>query len=233
MLSGELTPDKGKITHATGLRTAYFKQHREQLNPEWTLRRALVESGDAVVFRGQSMHVVGWAARFQFRPGQLDTQVKDLSGGEQARLAIARLMLLPADVLLLDEPTNDLDIPALEVLEENLLDFPGAIAIVSHDRYLLSRVCNRFLGLDGGGGAASYGDYLQWETDLKRVKSGTPAASQEQKEKGPRRNRSQSCPIWSSGNSIRLKNEYSPQKKLQRSAKRTFTIRGSPPTTKN
>jgi ATP-binding cassette subfamily F protein uup len=89
--------------------------------------------------------------------------VGSLSGGEQARAVIARLMLEPADVLLLDEPTNDLDIPTLEVLEEALLEFPGALVLVTHDRYLLDRVSTRLLALDGQGGATAYADYSQWE----------------------------------------------------------------------
>jgi ATP-binding cassette subfamily F protein uup len=98
-----------------------------------------------------------------FRAEQLDTPVGRLSGGEQARALIARLMLEPADVLLFDEPTNDLDIPTLEVLEESLLEFPGALVLVTHDRYLLDRVSTQILALDGAGGATTYMDYAQWE----------------------------------------------------------------------
>jgi ATP-binding cassette subfamily F protein uup len=104
-----------------------------------------------------------WAKRFLFDAGQLDRPISSLSGGEQARVLIARLMLQPADVLLLDEPTNDLDIPTLEVLEESLTEFPGAILLVTHDRYLMDRVSTAVLGLDGRGGAQLYADYWQWE----------------------------------------------------------------------
>jgi ATP-binding cassette subfamily F protein uup len=93
----------------------------------------------------------------------LDVAVGKLSGGEKARVLIARLMLQPADLLLLDEPTNDLDIPTLEVLEDSLLEFPGALVLVSHDRYLLDRVATAVLGLDGQGGAGLYADYRQWQ----------------------------------------------------------------------
>ena len=117
------------------------------------------------------MHVSAWAGRFQFNPRRLEEPVKLLSGGEQARLAVARLMLMPADVLLLDEPTNDLDIPTLEALEESLLEFPGAVVVVTHDRYLLTRVCHGFIGLKGDGEAAFYGDYEQWERDLREKKA--------------------------------------------------------------
>ena len=109
------------------------------------------------------MHVASWAKRFLFDSGQLDRPISSLSGGEQARVLIARLMLQPADVLLLDEPTNDLDIPTLEVLEDSLTEFPGALVLVTHDRYLLDRVSTAVLGLDGMGGAQLFADYWQWE----------------------------------------------------------------------
>jgi len=114
VLAGELAPDAGQIRRAPDLAVASFDQKREQLDPELSLRRAFAPAGDAVVYRGQSLHLVSWAKRFLFKPEQLDLPVRLLSGGEQARLLIARLMLRPADVLLLDEPTNDLDIPTLE-----------------------------------------------------------------------------------------------------------------------
>jgi ATP-binding cassette subfamily F protein uup len=106
--------------------------------------------------------VAGWAKRFLSRDEQLEMPVSRLSGGERARAMIARLMLTTADVLLLDEPTNDLDIPTLEVLEESLLEFAGAIVLVSHDRYLLDRVSTIVIGLDGGDGGI-FADYSQWE----------------------------------------------------------------------
>jgi ATP-binding cassette subfamily F protein uup len=111
--------------------------------------------------------VASWAARFLFTGEQLNQPVRNLSGGERARVLIARLMLEPADVLLLDEPTNDLDIPTLEILEENLLDFPGALVLVTHDRYLLNRVTSTVLGLDGRGRSGRFADYAQWEDWLE------------------------------------------------------------------
>ena len=110
------------------------------------------------------LHVASWAARFLFTGEQLNQPVGRLSGGEQARVLIAQLMLQPADVLLLDEPTNDLDIPTLEVLEESLLEFRGSLVLVTHDRYMLDRVSTVVLGLDGQGGAQTFADYSQWET---------------------------------------------------------------------
>jgi ATP-binding cassette subfamily F protein uup len=109
------------------------------------------------------IHVGGWAARFLFTAEQLNQKVGRLSGGERARVLIAQLMLQPADVLLLDEPTNDLDIPTLEILEESLLEYTGALVLVTHDRYMLDRVSTVVLGLDGAGGAERFADYSQWE----------------------------------------------------------------------
>ncbi len=163
LLAGLEAPDSGTITHAPRLRVVTFDQHRSRLDPEATLRRTLAPAGDAVQFEGRAIHVAGWAKRFLFRSDQLEMPVGRLSGGEQARVLIARLMLEPADLLLLDEPTNDLDIPTLEVLEESLLEFPGALVLVTHDRYLLDRVSTRILALDGRGGASFYADTTQWE----------------------------------------------------------------------
>jgi len=171
LLAKQLQPDHGSVIHAPDLTVAYFEQGRAGLEPHWQLKRALCEAGDTVVFQGQPLHVSAWARRFQFRPDQLDTPVAELSGGEQARLAIARLMLRPVDVLLLDEPTNDLDIPALEALEETLLSFSGALVMVTHDRYLLSRVCDTFLGLGGEGPPRLYADYEQWEAALRGARA--------------------------------------------------------------
>ncbi len=109
------------------------------------------------------IHVASWAARFLFTGEQLNQPVERLSGGEKARVLIAQLMLQPADVLLLDEPTNDLDIPTLEILEEALLEYPGSLVLVTHDRYMLDRIANIVVGLDGQGNAASFADYPQWE----------------------------------------------------------------------
>jgi len=163
ILAGQEKPDAGKIIRAPALAVAMFDQKREHLDRDMLLRRAFAPHGDSVMYRGQPIHVASWAKRFLFRPEQLDLPVGLLSGGEQARVLIARLMLRPADVLLLDEPTNDLDIPTLEVLEESLLDFPGAVVLITHDRFLLDTVSTVLLGLDGHGGAHFFADYAQWE----------------------------------------------------------------------
>jgi ATP-binding cassette subfamily F protein uup len=116
-----------------------------------------------VVYQDRVVHVASYAAKFLFTGDQLNQPVERLSGGERARVLIARLMLQPADVLMLDEPTNDLDIPTLEILEDSLLEFKGALVLVTHDRYMLDRVSNVVLGLDGRGHARSFADYSQWE----------------------------------------------------------------------
>jgi len=170
LLTGEREPDAGEIARADNVRIVYFDQNREKLDPAVTLRRALAPEGDSVIYRDRTVHVAGWAARFLFHNDQLELPVGRLSGGEQARVLIARMMLQPADVLLLDEPTNNLDIPTLEVLEDSLLDFPGAIALVTHDRYLLDRVSTKIIGLDGMGGAALYAECAQWEQEMAGAK---------------------------------------------------------------
>ena len=163
ILAGEIAPDAGTVERATGLRVVYFDQAREKLDPSQMLREGLGAHGDHVIYRDRPIHVAGWAKRFLFDAGQLDRPISSLSGGEQARVLIARLMLQPADLLLMDEPTNDLDIPTLEVLEESLTEFPGALVLVTHDRFLLDRVSTAVLGLDGRGGAEIFADYWQWE----------------------------------------------------------------------
>jgi ATP-binding cassette subfamily F protein uup len=115
------------------------------------------------VYQDRTIHVASWASRFLFLSEQLNQPVSRLSGGERARVLIAKLMLEPADVLLLDEPTNDLDIPTLEILEESLVEFPGALVLVTHDRYMLDRVSTMVLGLDGDGGYERFADYSQWD----------------------------------------------------------------------
>ncbi len=168
LLAKTLEPDHGTVSHVDALRVVYFDQNREQLNPKMTLRRTLSDTGEYVTYRDRPTHIVSWAKRFRFTAEQLDVHVGLLSGGEQARAVIARLMLQAADVLLLDEPTNDIDIPTLEVLEESLSDFPGALVLVTHDRYVLGKVCSQFVGLDGTGAHGLFADYEQWDRWVRR-----------------------------------------------------------------
>ena len=164
VLAREADPDAGSIRHADGLSVVVFDQAREQLDQSTTLRMALADQGDTVVYRDRPIHVSAWANRFLFHSEQLEMSVSQLSGGEQARILIARLMLRPADVLILDEPTNDLDIPSMEVLEESLVEFPGAVVLVTHDRYMMDRVSTEILALDGKGEARFFADFDQWES---------------------------------------------------------------------
>src|SRR5467141_2817558 len=167
LMSGALPADRGVIERADGLRVVRFEQERAGPAPTESLRRALAPEGDAVTWQGRSIHVASWAKRFLFRPEQLEVPVGRLSGGEQARILVARLMREPADLLILDEPTNDLDIPTLEVLEDSLAEFEGGLVLVTHDRFMLERVSTVILALDGRGGAASFADYAQWEADRR------------------------------------------------------------------
>jgi ATP-binding cassette subfamily F protein uup len=176
LMSDDLPPSTGEIRRADSLRIVHFDQNRE-IDPTLTLARALAPDSDSVVYGERVIHVASWAARFLFTGEQLNQPVSRLSGGERARILIAKLMLEPADVLLLDEPTNDLDIQTLEILEESLLEYRGALVMVTHDRYLLDRVSTVVLGLDGTGAAESFGDYSQWETWQRARKQSLVAES--------------------------------------------------------
>ncbi|MCD4675145.1 MAG: ABC-F family ATP-binding cassette domain-containing protein [Desulfobacula sp.] len=149
ILEKKIRPDEGKVQWAENLKVIGFHQNRSKLNLKSTLKQALNPGGgDSVNFKDRSIHIVTWAKRFLFMPDQLDMPVERLSGGEKARIIIANIMLHPCDILLLDEPTNDLDILSLEVLEDSIKQFPGAVIIVSHDRYLMDKVCHKILYLD-------------------------------------------------------------------------------------
>ncbi len=162
-LVGTEPPDKGTVKLAHRLKIAYFDQNRAALDLDQTLKQALCPEGDAVLFNGKELHVISWAKRFLFRSEQIQLPLRSLSGGERARVLLAQLMLQPADVLVLDEPTNDLDISTLEVLEETLNEFAGAVILVTHDRHFLDRVCTSVVGLDGKGHCSIYASYFQWE----------------------------------------------------------------------
>jgi ATP-binding cassette subfamily F protein uup len=182
VLAGQIEPDKGTVKPADRLRVVLFDQKREQLDMKQSLRTALAGENDTINFNGQAIHVASWAKRFLFRPEQLEVPISRLSGGEQARILIARLMQDPADLLILDEPTNDLDIPSLEVLEDSLSEFPGAMILVTHDRYLIESVATEILALDGSGDCRFFADYRQWE------RASAPAAGPAKpKDIGPRK----------------------------------------------
>ncbi|RLC25456.1 MAG: ABC transporter ATP-binding protein [Deltaproteobacteria bacterium] len=184
ILEKKILPDEGKIQWAENLKIAVFDQNRSKLNPELTLKQALNPGGgDSVNYKGRSIHVVTWAKRFLFMPDQLDMSVKRLSGGEKARIIIANIMLEPCDIILLDEPTNDLDILSLEILEESIKQFPGAVIIVSHDRYLMNNVCHKILYLDPGSEAKFFKDFDQILTYRQTLKKKPKKEKKSQKNK--------------------------------------------------
>jgi ATP-binding cassette subfamily F protein uup len=171
IINKTLEPDTGTVTINRGVKVIKFDQDRGLLDPNVRLRDAISPSGgDMLEYRGEAIHVVSWARRLKFRSDQLDSPVKTLSGGEQARVLMGQLMLQPCDILLLDEPTNDLDIPALEVLEESLQTFPGCLVLVTHDREMLDRVCDILLAFDGEGNIEPFASYEQWKNPKKNVK---------------------------------------------------------------
>ncbi len=180
LLAGLAPQDSGTIKYADDLKLVYFDQHRESIPPHATIREALSPNSDMVNYRGQSIHVNGWAKKFLFTPDRLSLPVSCLSGGERARILIAKLMLEPADILFLDEPTNDLDIETLEVIEESLQDFPGAIVLISHDRCLMDRVCTKILALGGDKNHHFYADYHQWEAAESEIASKKEVSSSTQ-----------------------------------------------------
>lgn len=180
------TPPPGTIREADNLRVVVFSQHRTEIDPAMTLSDALSPS-DAVIYRGRSIHIITWARKFLFTNEQLKQPVRALSGGELARIHIARLMLEPADVLILDEPTNDLDIPSLEVLEDSLEEFPGAVILVTHDRAMLARLSSQILALDGLGNARHFADYDQWLNAQRQSQRQSHRQSQGQSQGEPQR----------------------------------------------
>ncbi|GAB4461051.1 MAG: ATP-binding cassette domain-containing protein [Armatimonadaceae bacterium] len=182
LLTGEIEPDTGTVRRADNLQIVWFEQDRSALEQTKTLKDALSPNSDNVNFRGGSMHVSGYARRFLFRSEQMTQPVHTLSGGEQARLLIAKLMLQPADLLILDEPTNDLDIPSLEVLEEGLTSFPGAVVLVTHDRYLLERVSTEVLGIMEDGTVRLFADYEQYAMVRESLKTTEPTPEPRQKQ---------------------------------------------------
>jgi ATP-binding cassette subfamily F protein uup len=185
LLEGARTPDAGVIEWADDLKVVRFRQDRRGLDPGASLRRALAPDGDTVLWQGRHVHVASWAKRFLFGPEQLEVPVGRLSGGEQARVLVARLMAEPADLLMLDEPTNDLDIPTLEVLEDSLAEFEGGLVLVTHDRLLLERVSTVLLALDGEGGAGIFADHAQWQA----ARAARPGPAREAGEAAPARER--------------------------------------------
>ena len=142
------------------------------LDPEKTVRQEIAPEGDTVLFNGTSIGVFGYLKRFLFEDERINTQVKLLSGGERARLALAKILRGSGNFIILDEPANDLDIPTLRVLEDSLSTYTGTLAVVSHDRYFLNRVCTHIIAIEENGNVfADVGDYDSYETRRRSIRS--------------------------------------------------------------
>jgi ABC transport system ATP-binding/permease protein len=161
---GEMPPDSGTIRCGSNVQVAYYDQQREQLDPERTVFDTVGDGSDTVTINGRSRHVNGYLNDFLFSPERARSQVKALSGGERNRLMLARLFTRPANVLVFDEPTNDLDIETLELLEEQLSNFPGTILLVSHDRAFLDNVVTSTYVFEENAHVQEYiGGYEDWQ----------------------------------------------------------------------
>ncbi|SFC71139.1 ATP-binding cassette, subfamily F, uup [Pseudomonas citronellolis] len=163
LLLGDLQPTSGSIKEGTCLEVAYFDQLRHQLEPEKTVIDNIAEGREFITINGQNRHVLSYLGDFLFSPQRARTPVKALSGGERARLLLAKLFSKPANLLVLDEPTNDLDVETLELLEEVLLSFDGTVLMVSHDRAFLDNVVTSTLVFEGEGRVREFvGGYQDW-----------------------------------------------------------------------
>ena len=198
ILTGQLAPDTGSVTHGTGLEMAVFDQTRSALDPEATLWDSLTNDplmgvngrSDQVMVRGQPRHVVGYLKEFLFDDAQARAPIKSLSGGEKARLLLARIMARESNLLVLDEPTNDLDVETLDLLQDLLGDYPGTVLLVSHDRDFLDRVVTTTVAMEGDGQATIYAggwtDYQAQRGAARKVDAVKPAGSKPAKQVAPK-----------------------------------------------
>jgi ABC transport system ATP-binding/permease protein len=173
-LLGQEKLDSGEVIPSENLLVSYFEQTRETLDPEATVMHTLCPQGDHVKFQGNYVHIRSYLDRFLFSTAQSAMQVKKLSGGEQARLLVARLMLQESNLLVLDEPTNDLDLATLNILEEQLKNFSGAVILVSHDRYFMDQVCDQILAFPvdpQSSDLTEFASFTQWEPWFESQKS--------------------------------------------------------------
>jgi len=166
LLTGQLAPDEGSVRHGALLSVGYIDQRRESLDLYATPWQTLCpEGGDHVLVQGQFRHVVGYLRDFLFRPEQVRTPLRALSGGERNRLLLARQLAVPCNLLVLDEPTNDLDMDTLDLLQEVLAEFAGTLLLVSHDRDFLDRLVTSVIAFEGDGRlqeyAGGYSDHLR------------------------------------------------------------------------
>jgi ATP-binding cassette subfamily F protein uup len=172
MMLGELEPDSGEVRRGANVQIAYYDQQREQLDPERTVFDTVGEGNDTVTANGRTRHVHAYLRDFLFSDERARSPVKALSGGERNRLLLARLFTRPANVLVLDEPTNDLDLETLELLEEQLVEWPGTLLLVSHDRVFLDNVVTSTIAFEGDGQIEEYvGGYDDWLRQKQQAKS--------------------------------------------------------------
>jgi ABC transport system ATP-binding/permease protein len=183
ILLGKLEPQKGKVTAGTNLEVAYYDQLREQLDEEKTVAENINGESETIIINGKPRHILGYLQDFLFAPDRARTQVKVLSGGERNRLFLARLFSKPSNVLVMDEPTNDLDIETLELLEELLLEYPGTLLLVSHDRAFLNNVVTSTMVLEGDGIINEYpGGYDDWLSQRQPESKLEPSKSKAKKD---------------------------------------------------
>jgi len=177
LLLKKLEPKQGSIEHGTKLDVAYFDQHKEILNDSLSVAENVAPNGDTVTINGYSKHILSYLKDFLFLPETARGPVKMLSGGERARVLLAKFFLQPANLLVLDEPTNDLDIETIELLEERLLQFDGTLLLVSHDRDFLNNVVNATFAMDGKGGVMEYaGGCDRWLEEQEESKNSSNRA---------------------------------------------------------
>jgi len=170
LVLGELQPDAGTMRQGANVQIAYYDQQREQLDPERTVFDTVGEGNDTVTINGQPRHVNSYLRDFLFGPERARSPVKALSGGERNRLLLARLFTRPANVLVMDEPTNDLDLETLELLEAQLVEWPGTLLLVSHDRVFLDNVVTSTIVFEGDGRIEEYvGGYADWLRQRRRA----------------------------------------------------------------
>jgi len=187
LLIGELTPQHGNVRHGTNLEIVYFDQMRDQLDESKSVLDNVGQGGDTVTIHGRTRSLIGYLGEFLFSPERVHAPIQVLSGGERNRLLLARLFAKPANLLVLDEPTNDLDIDTLEILEAMLLNFPGTLILVSHDRALLDNLVTSTLILSGDGLVIeSAGSYADWHQSQPQVKSVRQSGLQRDKTAAPR-----------------------------------------------
>ncbi len=179
LLLGDLTPQTGTIKIGTQLQVAYFDQLRNQFDEEKSLRENIALGSDYITINNKTKHVISYLQDFLFPPERALSPVNQLSGGERNRLLLAKLFTKPSNILVLDEPTNDLDIETLEMLETLLVDYPGTILLVSHDRAFLNNIVTSILAFEGNGQLNEYiGDYDDWLRQRPKLLSAIKSAEE-------------------------------------------------------